>query len=59
MRIKKNGGAFDENVIPELTQLAQENEDFSGKSNKLNGAIQCRELRGRWEQCSDRHQACH
>ena len=34
---KKNGGAFDENVIPELTQLAQENEDFSGKSNKLNG----------------------
>ena len=25
------------NVIPELTELAQENEDFSGKSNKLNG----------------------
>ena len=36
---KKNGGAFDENVIPELTQLAQENEDFSGKSNKLNGGL--------------------
>lgn len=28
---------LNKNVIPELTQLAQENEDFSGKSNKLNG----------------------
>ncbi len=28
---KENGGAFKQNVIPELTQLAQENEDFSGK----------------------------
>ena len=34
---KKNGGAFKQNVIPELTQLAQENEDFSGESSKLNG----------------------
>ena len=34
---EKNGGAFEENVIPELTKLAQENEDFSGKSKKLNG----------------------
>lgn len=34
---KKDGGAFKQNVIPELTQLAQENEDFSGKSSKLNG----------------------
>ena len=34
---KENGGAFEQNVIPELTQLAQENEDFSGKSSKLNG----------------------
>ena len=34
---EKNGGAFEENVIPELTKLAQENEDFSGKSQKLNG----------------------
>ena len=34
---KENGGAFKQNVIPELTQLAQENEDFSGKSSKLNG----------------------
>lgn len=32
-----NGGAFEENVIPELTELAQENEDFSGESKKLNG----------------------
>lgn len=29
---KENGGAFKQNVIPELTQLAQENEDFSGKA---------------------------
>lgn len=34
---EKNGGAFEENVIPELTKFAQENEDFSGKSKKLNG----------------------
>ena len=35
---KENGGAFEENVIPELTTLAQENEDFSGKEdNTLNG----------------------
>lgn len=33
----KNGGAFEKNVIPELTELAQENEDFSGESNELNG----------------------
>lgn len=33
----KNGGAFEKNVIPELTQLAQENEDFSGESSELNG----------------------
>ena len=34
---KENGGAFDENVIPELTALAQENEDFSGEDKQLNG----------------------
>ena len=34
---KENGGAFEENVIPELTALAQENEDFSGEDKKLNG----------------------
>lgn len=33
----ENGGAFEENVIPELTKLAQENEDFSGEEDKLNG----------------------
>lgn len=32
-----SGGARPENVIPELTALAQENEDFSGSSGKLNG----------------------
>ena len=32
------GGAFKENVIPELTEIAQENEDFSGEDEKLNGA---------------------
>ena len=35
---KKDGGAFEENVIPELTKIAQENEDFSGENKKLNGA---------------------
>lgn len=34
---KENGGAFEQNVIPELTSLAQENEDFSGISPELNG----------------------
>ena len=35
----ENGGAFVENVIPELTALAQQNEDFSGESTALNGGI--------------------
>lgn len=34
---KKNGGAFDNNVIPELTELAEENEDFSGTDQRING----------------------
>ncbi len=34
---RENGGAFDANVIPELTKLAEENEDFSGESKELNG----------------------
>lgn len=34
---KANGGAFDTNVIPELTQLSQENIDFSGEDKKING----------------------
>lgn len=33
----QNGGAFEENTIPELTMLAQENEDFSGDDPGLNG----------------------
>lgn len=33
----QSGGAFTENVIPDLTQIAQENEDFSGETDKLNG----------------------
>ena len=33
----ESGGAFKKNVIPELTTLAQENEDFSGKDTTLNG----------------------
>lgn len=33
----ENGGAFKKNVIPELTKMAKENEDFSGENNKLNG----------------------
>lgn len=34
---RENGGGFDDDYIPELTQLAQENEDFSGDSAQLNG----------------------
>ena len=34
---KENGGGFEFNCIPELTELAQQNEDFSGTSKKLNG----------------------
>ncbi len=33
----ESGGAFEKNVIPELTSLAKENEDFSGESEKMNG----------------------
>jgi phosphoglycerol transferase len=36
---KASGGAFDESYIPELTQLAKENEDFSGSDEALNGGI--------------------
>lgn len=36
---KASGGAFKKNVIPELTKLAQENEDFSGKEKELNGGV--------------------
>ena len=35
----KNGGAFSKNVIPELTTLAKENEDFSGESATINGGV--------------------
>lgn len=34
---EKNGGAFEENLIPELTQLSEENENFSGTDGSLNG----------------------
>ncbi len=34
---KEAGGGFEENTIPELTMLAQENEDFSGEDPALNG----------------------
>ena len=34
---EKSGGAFENNFIPELTNLAVENEDFSGVSDELNG----------------------
>ena len=36
---KANGGAFERNVIPELTDIAEGNEDFSGKDAKLDGAV--------------------
>lgn len=34
---EENGGAFEESCIPELTELAQEYEDFSGPETILNG----------------------
>ena len=34
---KKSGGDFDENIIPELTELSKEGEDFSGNSDMLEG----------------------
>ncbi|MBR1439582.1 MAG: phosphoglycerol transferase, partial [Lachnospiraceae bacterium] len=33
----ENGGAFAQNCLPNLTKLAEENEDFSGADPKLNG----------------------
>ena len=36
---RKNGGGFDFNAIPELTELAEDNEDFSGRDKTLNGGI--------------------
>lgn len=36
---KKSGGAFKENVIPELTEIAKQNEDFSGNQDELNGGV--------------------
>ncbi len=33
------GGGFEENDIPELTQLSLENENFSGTDDTLNGAV--------------------
>ena len=36
---KANGGAFERNVIPELTEIAEANDDFSGGDAKLDGAI--------------------
>lgn len=35
---KEAGGGFEEGCIPELARLAQENEDFSGSDDALNGA---------------------
>ena len=35
---ESSGGGFPGKVIPELTEIAQENEDFSGESEEINGA---------------------
>lgn len=35
---EKSGGVFEDNYIPELTELAEENEDFSGTDEKITGA---------------------
>lgn len=34
-----HGGAFEENVIPELTELSNQNENFSGDHEILNGGV--------------------
>ena len=36
---KEDGGAFPKNAIPELTELAKENECFSADKSKLNGGL--------------------
>ena len=36
---KASGGDFDTNVIPELTEISMENENFSGDSKTLNGGV--------------------
>lgn len=36
---KASGGAFDENVIPELTKISMNNENFSGDTKVLNGGV--------------------
>lgn len=36
---QENGGGFKENIIPELTALSKEYEDFSGESDIVNGGI--------------------
>ncbi|MBO4862771.1 MAG: sulfatase-like hydrolase/transferase [Eubacterium sp.] len=36
---KENGGTFEKNMIPELTEIAKENEDFSGSSDTLEGGV--------------------
>ena len=35
----EHGGGFENNYIPELTELALENEDFSGSDEALNGGL--------------------
>lgn len=36
---EKHGGAFEEDVIPELTELSNKNENFSGDHETLNGGV--------------------
>ena len=35
----ENGGGFSKSRIPELTRLAEENENFSGNESRLNGGV--------------------
>ena len=36
---QKHGGAFPENLLPEMTMLSEEGEDFSGEDGSRNGGI--------------------
>lgn len=49
---KASGGDFDTNVIPELTEISMENENFSGDSKTLNGGgFPCMDQLGLWGLC--------
>ena len=53
---KEDGGAFDQNVIPELTEVARNNISFPIQICWQEVLIRHLVLRGRWEECLHRLQ---